>query len=52
MAPIDLDALDTSIMTEEDVRLLNKYHREVYEKLSPYLSKEEALWLKENTKSV
>jgi Xaa-Pro aminopeptidase len=52
MAPIDLEALDTSIMTEEDVKLLNNYHKEVYEKLSPYLSNEEALWLKENTKSV
>lgn len=52
MAPIDLEALDTSIMTEEDVKLLNKYHKDVYEKLSPYLSNEEALWLKENTKSV
>lgn len=52
MAPIDLDALDTSIMTEEDVRLLNEYHKEVYEKLSPYLTEEEALWLKDNTRAI
>nr|WP_197029660.1 aminopeptidase P family protein [Clostridium sp. 12(A)] len=52
MAPIDLDALDKSIMTEEDVRLLNKYHKEVYEKLSPYLTEEEALWLKDNTREI
>ncbi len=52
MVPIDLEALDKSIMTEKDVELLNNYHRVVYEKLSPYVSGEEALWLKENTRSI
>ena len=52
MVPIDLEALDKSIMTEKDVELLNNYHRVVYEKLSPYVSGEEALWLKENTRAI
>ncbi len=52
MVPIDLDALDKSIMTEQDVKLLNDYHKVVYEKLSPYFSREEALWLKENTRAI
>lgn len=52
MVPIDLEALDPSIMTERDVKLLNDYHQTVYEKISPYLSNEEALWLEENTKAI
>lgn len=52
MVPIDLEALDQSLMTERDVKLLNDYHKEVYEKISPYLTMEEALWLKEQTKAI
>lgn len=52
MVPIDLEALDKSIMTERDVQLLNDYHKAVYEAISPYLSQEEALWLKENTRAI
>ncbi len=52
MAPIDLEALDRSIMTDRDVELLNDYHKAVYENLSPYLSQEEELWLKENTRAI
>ena len=52
MVPIDLEAIDTSIMTERDVKLLNDYHKAVYEALSPYFTGEEALWLKENTRAV
>lgn len=37
MVPIDLDGIDTQYMTEKDVELLNNYHKEVYEKISPYL---------------
>lgn len=50
--PIDLDAIDTSYMTEKDVELLNAYHREVYEKISPYLNEDERAWLKEYTREV
>ena len=50
--PIDLDAIDKKYMEQRDVELLNAYHREVYEKISPYLSKEEAEWLKEYTREI
>ncbi|HIX14170.1 MAG TPA: aminopeptidase P family protein [Candidatus Hungatella pullicola] len=50
--PIDLDALDKSLMTDRDVELLNDYHKQVYEKISPYLEGEEAVWLKEATRAV
>ncbi|MGL6219525.1 MAG: M24B family metallopeptidase, partial [Lacrimispora sphenoides] len=52
MVPIDLEAIDQSIMTEHDVKLLNDYHKSVYEALSPYVTGEEALWLKENTRTI
>lgn len=50
--PIDLDALDPSIMEPKDIAYLNAYHREVYEKISPYLTAEEAEWLKEYTREI
>lgn len=51
-APIDLDAIDITQMTELDKDRLNKYHKEVYEKLSPYLNKEEGAWLKQYTREI
>ena len=50
--PIDLDALSPECMTEEEKKLLNAYHKNVYEKISPYLSEEEQKWLKEYTRPV
>lgn len=50
--PVDLEALDKSLMSERDVELLNAYHKEVYEKISPYLTEEESAWLKENTRAI
>ena len=50
--PIDLDALDVSLMEPRDIAYLNAYHKEVYEKISPYLTDEEAAWLKEYTRAV
>lgn len=51
-APIDLDAVDTNFMDEHDVRRLNSYHEEVYKKIAPNLTPEEAAWLKDVTKPV
>ncbi len=51
-APIDLDLIDTSIMERKDIDNLNRYHKEVYDKISPLMTEEEALWLKEVTKEV
>ena len=51
-APIDLDLIDTSIMERKDIENLNRYHREVYEKIAPLMTKEEAEWLKNVTREV
>ena len=50
--PIDLDGVDISVMEPSDVRLLNAYHKECYEKLSPYMTEEENEWLKEATRAI
>ena len=51
-APIDLDAVELSEMEPSDVRMLNAYHKEVYEKLSPYMTEEENEWLKKYTRAI
>jgi Xaa-Pro aminopeptidase len=52
MVPWDLDAVDVSLLTHQERKLLNDYHRTVYEKIAPHLSEEEQAWLKEATREV
>lgn len=52
LVPIDKDAIDVSMLTDEELMQLNSYHARVYEKVSPYLTKKEAKWLKEATSSI
>lgn len=51
-APIDLDAIDISLLSAEEKEFLNKYHAAVFEKISPFLNAEEQEWLKGATKAV
>ncbi|EQK42556.1 metallopeptidase M24 family protein [[Clostridium] bifermentans ATCC 638] len=51
-APIDLDAINVDDLNKEERDYLNNYHRLVYEKISPYLSEEENIWLKKYTRGV
>ena len=50
--PIDLEVIDREIMSDRDVELLNRYHKQVYEKISPYLDEDERAWLSEATEAV
>lgn len=50
--PIDLDCVEVSMLEERDRQRLNEYHRQVYEKLSPYFTGDELVWLKEATREV
>ena len=43
--PIDLEVIDREIMSDRDVELLNRYHEQVYEKISPYLDEDESCLL-------
>lgn len=49
MAPFDREAVELSLLSEEELRLLNAYHEKVYETLAPHLAEEELAWLKEVT---
>ena len=51
-APIDLDGIDPTLLSNEEKAWLNAYHQEVYEKLSPYLNEEVCEWLKEYTRAI
>lgn len=51
-APIDLDAIDPDEMTGTERKLLNDYHKKVYETISPYLTVEEKEWLKKYTRAI
>lgn len=51
-APIDLDAIIPELMSIKEKKMLNNYHHEVFEKLSPYMNKEELEWLKIYTREI
>ena len=49
MAPFDRDAIDVSLLTEQELAQLNDYHRRVYDTVSPLLPAEEQAWLAQAT---
>ncbi|GAA0861597.1 aminopeptidase P family protein [Paraclostridium tenue] len=51
-APIDIDAIDVNELNREERDYLNNYHKLVYDKVSPFLTKEECDWLKEYTREI
>ncbi len=51
-APIDLDAIDESLILKDEKVYLNNYHKQVYDKISPYLNEEEKKWLKIYTREI
>lgn len=51
-APIDLDGIDPTLMSQEEKNWLNAYHKEVFEKISPFVTEEVRDWLKEYTKEI
>jgi len=46
---IDIKLIDKSLLDIVETTWLNRYHSEVYDKLSPHLSESEKRWLKEKT---
>ena len=49
LCPIDKRPIDVSMLTDVERQWLNDYHRMVYDRLSPYLSDDERLWLQAAT---
>lgn len=52
LCPIDTAPVDVKMMTSEELRWLNSYHKQVYDTLAPHLDDEERLWLQEATNPI
>lgn len=52
ICPIDLTPVNFSMLQTEEIEWLDTYHRDVFEKLSPYLEGEDLEWLREATRPV
>lgn len=50
--PIDLDGIDASAMEESEKKILNRYHKFVFEKLAPFFEGEELDFLKKATREI
>lgn len=50
--PIDLEAVDTSMLNNIEKDWLNNYHESVFSKLAPLLNEDEKDWLKINTRNI
>jgi Xaa-Pro aminopeptidase len=46
---IEKSLIDKSLLDQKEIDWLNSYHQEVYDKISPFLTGDERLWLKEKT---
>ncbi len=45
--PFDRDGIDISLLSKDELKWLNDYHKEVFERISPYMGVDEYKWLKE-----
>ena len=52
VAPYDKEAILPELLTFEEKEMLNKYNKRIYEELSPFLTKEEKVWLKDVTQEL
>ena len=52
LVPFDLDGIDVSLLTKDEKDRLNAYHEKVYQKVSPFLDKKEAQFLRKYTKAI
>ncbi|EMB46911.1 aminopeptidase P family protein [Treponema denticola] len=52
LCPIDTRPIVQGILSDEDIKWLNEYHKEVCERLMPYLDEDHKIFLKERTKAI
>lgn len=52
LVPVDRRAIDKKLLTKEQRKYINGYHRLVFEKISPHLDKNMSKWLKKMTKKL
>lgn len=46
LVPYEIDAIDKSLLNDEEIKLIHAYHERVYNELKDHLTKEEQEWLK------
>ncbi|MCJ8324540.1 MAG: aminopeptidase P family protein [Rhizobiales bacterium] len=52
LAPIDKRPVEKNLMSQIEIDWFDKYHREVWKKISPQLDKDEKAWLKQATSAL
>jgi Xaa-Pro aminopeptidase len=52
LCQIDRKLIEVSLLEKSELTWLNSYHAYVYERISPFLTKVEAKWLKEKTAKI
>ncbi len=52
LVPFDLDAIDKSLLSAEEITQINDYHRRIYHTIGKYLSDEERKFLKQITAEI
>ena len=52
LCPLELDLIDTAILTELQIEWINNYHERVYSELSPLLEETEKVWLRAKTQRI
>lgn len=52
LCPYDTTLIDFSLLTEQERQWINDYHAEVFRRVSPLLTEEEAKWLEEKCKKI
>ena len=50
--PYDLQLIDRSMLTPEEVDQINDYHRMVHDRITPLLNADEAAWLADKTREI
>ena len=52
MFPYDNKLIDTAMLTRQEIDQINSYHKQVYDRLSPYLNEDECRWLADKTREL
>ena len=52
LAPFDLEAVETELLSAQEREWLNAYHSRVYEEIAPHLPAEEKAWLEQATRAI
>lgn len=52
LVPIDINCLNLSLLTYDEIQWINSYHKNVFTKISPLVSEKAKIWLESATKRI